>query len=120
MAGSVHIRLLPIISSPREGRWRCEATTGHIVNGVPPLGIWQTCLVRGITLTGAAWSLVSQPRTTFAANELKTMLAYIVHSYDVKFEKEGVRPANVWFSGICLPHQSAEVMFRKRAKAPAM
>ena len=56
------------------------------------------------------------PGRFFAANELKMMLAYVVHSYDVKFEQEGVRPANVWFGEICLPHQSAEVMFRRRPK----
>jgi cytochrome P450 len=60
------------------------------------------------------------PGRFFAVNELKTMLAYVVHSYDIKFEQERVRPTNVWFGEVCLPHQSAEVMFRKRTKTPAI
>lgn len=45
---------------------------------------------------------------------MKTMLAHIVVSYDVKLENEGVRPLNKWFAGICLPDRDAKVMFRRR------
>lgn len=42
------------------------------------------------------------------------MLASIVLNYDVKFEDEGKRPANVWFATTVLPAPGAKVMFRKR------
>ncbi|KAF9819212.1 hypothetical protein IEO21_02251 [Rhodonia placenta] len=54
------------------------------------------------------------PGRFFAANELKIMLASIVLNYDVKFEDEGKRPANVWFATTVLPAPGAKVMFRKR------
>jgi hypothetical protein len=47
---------------------------------------------------------------------LKMMLAHIVYTYDVKFEKEGVRPPNAWLMGACIPNRTAKVMFRKRVK----
>ncbi|KAI0650914.1 cytochrome P450 [Trametes meyenii] len=54
------------------------------------------------------------PGRFFAAVELKTMLAYLVLNYDIKFAEEGKRPANLRFGPADLPHQSAEVLFRKR------
>nr|BED42931.1 cytochrome P450 monooxygenase [Trametes versicolor] len=54
------------------------------------------------------------PGRFFAANELKTMLAYVVLTYDVKFEREGVRPANFRFGPADLPAPNATVLFRKR------
>ncbi|KAH9854862.1 cytochrome P450 [Lenzites betulinus] len=58
------------------------------------------------------------PGRFFAANELKTMLAYLVLHYDVKFAEEGVRPANFRFGFADLPAHNAEVLFRKRRDAP--
>lgn len=55
------------------------------------------------------------PGRFFAANELKLMLAHIVMNYDVKLEKEGERPKDMWFMDACLPNRNAEVMFRKRS-----
>ncbi|EGO30935.1 hypothetical protein SERLADRAFT_444508 [Serpula lacrymans var. lacrymans S7.9] len=52
------------------------------------------------------------PGRFFAENELKTMLAHIVVTYDVKLEKEGVRPANSTFFGTNMPNPKAQVMFR--------
>jgi hypothetical protein len=56
------------------------------------------------------------PGRSFAVAQMKTMLAHIVHFYDVRFEEAGVRPPNVWFAGMCLPNQTAEVMFRRRMR----
>lgn len=42
------------------------------------------------------------------------MLAYVVLTYDVKFEREGVRPANFRFGPADLPAPNATVLFRKR------
>lgn len=61
---------------------------------------------------------MDSPGRFFAANELKTMLAYLVLHYDVKFAEEGVRPANFRFGFADLPAHNAEVLFRKRCDAP--
>jgi len=50
----------------------------------------------------------------FAATEMKTMLAHIVSSYDVKMEQEGVFPASTKIGTASLPSTTARVMFRKR------
>lgn len=47
-------------------------------------------------------------------HNLKTILAHIVLTYDIKFEEEGVRPADYWVGGNRLPNSKAKVMFRKR------
>jgi hypothetical protein len=54
------------------------------------------------------------PGRFFAANEMKTLLAHILVTYDVKFENEGVRPENQCFSTYILPNSKAKVMIRKR------
>ncbi|EMD34612.1 hypothetical protein CERSUDRAFT_158140 [Gelatoporia subvermispora B] len=54
------------------------------------------------------------PGRFFAANELKAMLAYILLNYDVKFEREGVRPENNWAAMNIVPDPTAKVLFRKR------
>ena len=56
------------------------------------------------------------PGRYFAACELKLMLAHVVMTYDVKLEKEGVRPPDMWVMDLCVPNPYAEVLFRKRAK----
>ncbi|KAI0638659.1 cytochrome P450 [Trametes polyzona] len=58
------------------------------------------------------------PGRFFAANELKTMLAYLVLNYDVCFAEPGRRPPNFRFGAANLPAQNAEVLFRKRRDAP--
>jgi len=55
------------------------------------------------------------PGRFFAATELKAMLAHIVLHYDVKLEKEGVRPPDQLFDSLRIPNQGAKVLFRKRA-----
>ena len=42
------------------------------------------------------------------------MLGYIVHNYDVKFERAGERPENVWRGPAITPAPDAKVLFRKR------
>ncbi|KAH9939336.1 cytochrome P450 [Epithele typhae] len=57
------------------------------------------------------------PGRFFAANEIKTMMAYLVLHYDVKFADEGKRPDNIRFGHADLPSHSAKVLFRKRRAA---
>jgi len=54
------------------------------------------------------------PGRHFAASELKLMLAHVVMNYDVKLEKEGVRPRDTWIMSACIPNPSAKVLFRRR------
>nr|VWO96344.1 Putative calcium-binding protein [Ganoderma boninense] len=54
------------------------------------------------------------PGRFFAANELKTMMAYLLLNYDVKFAEEGKRPPNLRFGPANLPSHTAQVLFRKR------
>ena len=55
------------------------------------------------------------PGRFFAANELKCMMAHIVHAYDVKLEGgAGEIPKPEWFTYAISPNRTAEVMFRKR------
>ena len=62
----------------------------------------------------------NSPGRFFAANELKIMLAYLVLNYDIKFEEEGKRPANIRFGPADLPSHSAQVLFRKRRPTVAV
>ncbi|THH28887.1 hypothetical protein EUX98_g5314 [Antrodiella citrinella] len=61
------------------------------------------------------------PGRHFAAYEMKLMLAYIVLHYDVKMRPgtDGVcvRPKNKWVGNSIIPDPTADVLFRKRAKA---
>ncbi|KZT30762.1 cytochrome P450 [Neolentinus lepideus HHB14362 ss-1] len=54
------------------------------------------------------------PGRFFAANTMKTMLAHLVLTYDVKMENEGVRPPDRWFGPASGPNATAKVLFRKR------
>ncbi|KAF9223296.1 cytochrome P450 [Gyrodon lividus] len=55
------------------------------------------------------------PGRFFAANELKTMLAHIVVSYDIKLEGNATRPQSLYISSAIAAHPTAKVMFRRRA-----
>ncbi|KAI5992046.1 cytochrome P450 [Pisolithus marmoratus] len=55
------------------------------------------------------------PGRFLAANELKTMLAHILTSYDVKFEDRVSRPDNIHWELQILPDPTVRVMFRRRA-----
>ncbi|KAI6167613.1 cytochrome P450 [Pisolithus thermaeus] len=55
------------------------------------------------------------PGRFLAADELKTMLAYVLISYDVKLEGRNTRPSSIkWDIGV-MPDPTVRVMFRKRA-----
>lgn len=54
------------------------------------------------------------PGRYLAASQLKVMMAHVLINYDVKFEKEGVRPADLWLLSSCIPNPNAKVLFRKR------
>lgn len=55
------------------------------------------------------------PGRFFASNELKALLAFVVLNYDVKLEKDGVRPPDEYFGNSIIPNRTAKVLFRKRA-----
>ncbi|KZT39044.1 cytochrome P450 [Sistotremastrum suecicum HHB10207 ss-3] len=56
------------------------------------------------------------PGRFFAVTAMKSMMAYIMLNYDVKFAS-GKRPADRAIASLCLPDSSAEVLFRKRSIA---
>ena len=53
----------------------------------------------------------ASPGRFFAATELKSMLAYIVVTYDVKLDDDTPRPQT---RASTLPDSSAKVMFRRK------
>ncbi|KAI5830576.1 hypothetical protein K523DRAFT_371757 [Schizophyllum commune Tattone D] len=55
------------------------------------------------------------PGRFFAAMEMKTLLAHLVIHYDIKFDGDGGRPPNKWFSIHCIPDPHANLMFKRRA-----
>ena len=57
---------------------------------------------------------LSSPGRFFAATELKAMMAYLLLNYDVKFAREGVRPADRHNIMGISPDPTATVLFRKR------
>jgi len=54
------------------------------------------------------------PGRFFAATELKTILAHILLTYDIKAETEGLRPANNTIGTLSQPNRKGKVLFRKR------
>ncbi|KAG9311576.1 cytochrome P450 [Chiua virens] len=54
------------------------------------------------------------PGRFFAASELKTMLAHVVVTYDVKLEDNTTRPHNMHIGTSILANSRANVLFRKR------
>ena len=54
------------------------------------------------------------PGRFFAGTELKLLLAYVLVNYDIKFERPGVRPANVHTAFSVRPDPDARILFRKR------
>lgn len=58
--------------------------------------------------------ILPSPGRFFAANELKTMMAYLVMNYDIKMKTPGVRPPNLEFALAVVPNPFAKVLFRRR------
>ena len=54
------------------------------------------------------------PGRYFATSELKLMLAHVVMNYDIKLEKEGVKPEDLWIATARVPNPTTEVLFRRR------
>lgn len=54
------------------------------------------------------------PGRFFAANELKSMMAHVVMTYDVSMEKPGHIPQPVRIGAINSPNRTAKVLFKKR------
>ena len=59
------------------------------------------------------------PGRFFAANELKTMLAYLVMNYDMKLDAEDgkAKPLALNFASATIPDPKARVLFRRRVVA---
>jgi len=61
----------------------------------------------------------SCPGRFFAATELKLLLAFLLHNYDIKLDakpgEEDKRPANLWIAASCIPNPMQRVLFRKRS-----
>ncbi|KAK7460913.1 hypothetical protein VKT23_008841 [Stygiomarasmius scandens] len=58
----------------------------------------------------------SCPGRFFAVNELKTLVAHTLLTYDVKLEGDRKEvPKPFWFSRTIMPNRTAKVMFRKRS-----
>ncbi|KAF8061617.1 cytochrome P450 [Lyophyllum atratum] len=55
------------------------------------------------------------PGRFFAVNELKALLAHVLLNYDVAFENNGGRPADLWYGQSVIPDPTVSVMFRKRS-----
>ncbi|KAE9389794.1 cytochrome P450 [Gymnopus androsaceus JB14] len=54
------------------------------------------------------------PGRFFAVYELKSLIAHILMSYDVKLEQEGIIPAYEWHGATKDPSSTGVVLFRKR------
>jgi hypothetical protein len=55
------------------------------------------------------------PGRFFAANELKSMMAHLVMTYDVKMAK---LPAPMRYASMVSPDRTAKIFFRKRQGGP--
>ncbi|KAG6906645.1 hypothetical protein DXG01_012798 [Tephrocybe rancida] len=56
------------------------------------------------------------PGRFFAVIILKTMMAHVLMNYDIKLEKDGVRPKDSWFVTDNIPNSTANLFFRKRVQ----
>jgi hypothetical protein len=61
------------------------------------------------------FNFLTSPGRFFAATELKSIMAYILLKYDVKFASD-MRPKNLVFAGGIVPDPNAKVMFRLKQK----
>ena len=61
------------------------------------------------------WQLPISPGRFFAVNEIKALFAYIIATYDIKFEEGKSAPRGYYISGGRAP-AAANVMFRARKK----
>ncbi|KAI0095013.1 cytochrome P450 [Irpex rosettiformis] len=55
------------------------------------------------------------PGRFFASSELKGIVAHLVLNYDMKLEREGVRPRNWDNAFVVVPSPLAKILFRKRS-----
>ena len=54
------------------------------------------------------------PGRFFAANELKSLLVFLIMNFDFKLAGDGVRPDNIYLGEAVSPDPAAKLMFRKR------
>ena len=72
----------------------------------PPRVSVVTCIIQPMFVS---------PGRFFAASVLKTMLAHLVMSYDIKLEDDKIRPKRLRFGVNMYPDPAAKIMFRRRA-----
>jgi len=60
----------------------------------------------------------SCPGRFFAAMEMKLLLAWMLHNYDIKLDakpgEETKRPKNLWIAASCVPNPRQRILLRKR------
>lgn len=57
------------------------------------------------------------PGRFFAGQEVKMLMAYFLHNYDLKLDtKHGERPKDLWFGMANMPNGSAKVLMRRRRR----
>lgn len=58
--------------------------------------------------------MTCSPGRFWAANEIKTMFAYLILNFDLKMEHDDEYPEPEWFGRAVVPNRKANVMLRKR------
>ncbi|KAJ6557712.1 cytochrome P450 [Mycena capillaripes] len=56
------------------------------------------------------------PGRFFVATELKAMMAHMLINYDIKAEREGVRPPDMFFKMLRMPSPEGKIWIRKRER----
>jgi len=56
----------------------------------------------------------SCPGRFFAVTQLKTIMAHLILTYDIKLEEEGVKPPIHWHGTISMPNPQGSILFRRR------
>jgi len=56
----------------------------------------------------------SCPGRFFAVTQLKTIMAHLILTYDIKLEEEGVKPPINWHGTSSMPNPQGSILFRRR------
>jgi hypothetical protein len=91
-----------------------SASNEHLAFGLGP-HTWYALLPAVYDRQPNPSRLTVSPGRFLAVAEIKILLAYIVTTYDIKFEKGTVPPREIWISYLCIPGNT-NVMFRARQK----
>lgn len=64
---------------------------------------------------GFGYGIHACPGRSFAAAELKLVVAHLIQHYDLKLAGNGKRPENIYMDFQIMPDPGAQVMFRSRS-----